>query len=196
MKKRETICRLRRIIRWYAKERSQLIDDQSEQDTMLIQMQHDLSDMHVQVKATDALMLEERGRADRAERALAARDQQVNDLYRQLSERLQHSAACVDHMLRASRERDTFRDQALALEEQLGRQVTDADPNRAYHAEIERDAPLSDVAARDDRIRVLERLLRAWLGAIVLPFAAREQLRRETRAALEEEVADGDVTPI
>jgi hypothetical protein len=54
----------------------------------------------------------------------------------------------------------------------------------AYYAEVERDAALSDVAARDERIRVLEGLLTQWLDYPGASFAALRRLAEDTRKAL------------
>ena len=78
--------------------------------------------------------------------------------------------------------------QVTALREQLAtgeQRESEGDDNwRAHMAEIERDAALSDVAARDERIRVLEGLLTQWLDYPGASFAALRRLAEDTRKAL------------
>jgi len=120
-------------------------------------------------------------RADVAEYDLADHNQQIKDLKCLL---IKHKAMSAIYGINIRQERDAFRDKALALEERLAEQAATVAVSPAYYAELERDAALSDVAARDERIRVLERLLTQWLDYPGASFAALRRLAEDTRKAL------------
>ena len=119
--------------------------------------------------------------ADVAKHDLAGRDQQIRDLKCLL---IEHKAMSAIYGINIRQERDAFRDKALALEEQVAQHPRTVAVSPAYYAEIERDAALSDVAARDERIRVLEGLLTQWLDYPGASFAALRRLAEDTRKAL------------
>jgi hypothetical protein len=112
---------------------------------------------------------------------LSCRDQQIRDLRCQL---IEHKAMSAIYGINICQERDAFRDKALALEERLAEQAATVAVSPAYYAELERNAALSDVAARDERIRVLERLLTQWLDYPGASFAALRRLAEDTREVL------------
>ena len=195
--------RLHRIIRWYVRDSMprRVYTCESAERVLLVQARRGVKrDLEQARKWSAAWKFSAKGwrwksavqaqslldMRDTLASSTTEKDERIVELGCQLVERLQLATRCADEMFESCRERDTFRDRALALEEQLTQCPVgeDTDCGRAYYAEIERDAAFSDVKARDERIRVLERLLRRWLE---YPGPTRlRKLDRDTR----EQVSD------
>jgi hypothetical protein len=223
VKKRETIRRLRQHIQWLRAEAEAARDYMTDRDQQIRALQIQVLE-RLQVAGycvgamvrlqrerdafrDKALVLEEvlQRWADACDAGMSYHERLTlgDDTRKALGRETRNEADKDADMGKSRHTRAALHAWIPVLEEQLaaaGHRESEGDANwRAHMAEVERDAALSDVATRDERIRVLEQLLRRWLAYPGTTFAYLRRVAEDTRTALAAQAskaADGGQPPV